>query len=143
MNDDKVYGILAKRYFNVFRALNEQKEIATSEDPVKLLKEMIKKHYTFKGRKLTDEEIIAYEIYNIQSMMISKEYDDCKCKKDISNIYNNLLKIKLVYKKENLSLYKYNINAIYLLMKKVPPFLDDIYEKCSMVEEKLKKGGHK
>ena len=50
---------------------------------------------------------------------------------------------KLVYKKENLSLYKYNINAIYLLMKKVPPFLDDIYEKCSMVEEKLKKGGHK
>lgn len=137
--ENEINNLLARRYFTIYETLLNQKEITDSDDPVYLLRNLVNNHYSFRGRVLTEEEIIALEIENIRSMMISTSYYESKYQNEINKSYKRLLKAKISYSRENLSLYKFDINRIYLLLKKNPPFLDEIYEKCDDVEKRIKK----
>ena len=136
--DASIYA--AKTYFALYEYLKNNKEINNSElDPVEYLKDLNKHYYVSKGRYLTDEEIIAYEVNQIQDILISKKINECKYKDEVNRYYNGLIKSKVFYKKEDLDKYKSYINIIYCLLDKFPPFLDVIYEKCSNIQKRKDK----
>ena len=128
--------IIAQKYFEIYNYLKNKEDIESSQDAVKYLKELNKNRYKLNGRYLKDEEIIGYEIYNIQSMLIDSKYDNYKYRDYVSNIYNKLIKTKVSYEKDKIDYYKSCINAIYCLLNILPPFLDDVYEKCDNIENR-------
>ena len=140
MEKDKASIYVEKTYFALYDFLKKDESIINNSlDAVLFLKELNKHYYMSKGRYLTDEEIIAFEISQIQAMLINKDFDKCKYKDDVNRYYNGLVKAKVSFKKEDLDKYKAYINIIYCLLDKIPPFLDVVYEKCSNIQKRKDK----
>ena len=130
----KIY--VAKKYYVIYNYLKESDIIKDSYDPVEYLRDLSNSYYVINGRQMTDEEIIAYELHKIQKSLITDDYENNKYRAQISYFYNKLRKTRITYKKEKYGLYRSYINIICCLLGELPPFLDDIYEQCSRIENR-------
>ena len=131
MEKEKSSTYVAKMYFALFEQIQKNQNNSLNKlDIISKLRESYEHLYIFNGRYLTEEEIIVYEINQIQTYLISDDFENCTYKDDIKKYYTGLIKVKMAFKQENTNKYKSYINIIYCLLNKTPPFLDIVYEKC-------------
>ena len=141
MSEEERFSIkVAKKYLLMYEALQRKYQ---KEDILSRINKNNDNYYTVKGRRLTNEEIIAFEMNNIQNFRIENKFLENKNKDNINKLYNLLLKAKINYQEESIEQYKSLINTIYCLLDKQPPFLDEVYQKCEKLEREYEKEKNK
>ena len=139
MNKKEIDLLIAKQYYKVYQALLKRyHDEKIDKDFNDYIEELEKKRYISKGRQLTDEEIIMYEINNLDKYLISDKFEKNEFKDELFYLYRFLLKAKINYN-ENLNFYyKDFINKFYCLCDKIPPFFTDVSKVCKKVESMKK-----
>ena len=139
MEENNINKIIANKYLKVYNAINNKYNDNTNyKDIYSYINDLQTNHYTAKGRVLTEDEIVMYEIYKIKKYMITDDFKNNKNEKYIKCLYRILFKSKIKYDEKEFNYFQSIINEIYCLLGLTPPFLDEVYKVCSLVEAKGK-----
>lgn len=129
----KPIDFIAKRYFKIYKALKEKYDNGSIDD--EYFFELDKEKYYNINPITRDEEKIELEIYTIFRFIYKIVPSNEENHKLALQIYNLLLKLKEKndWKKHDINRIKDEINMIYILCDKNPPFLQRIYDRCCYV----------
>ena len=144
MTKVKMDYMVADKYLKVYNALKKKyQEINKEWEFNDFVKEIEKTRYTVKGRALTEDEIISYEINNLETYLISAQCDSNPYKEELLDIYRKMMICKLSHSSLLSIYYKKLINRFYCLSDRLPPFYTEINDVCKNIEvkEKMKNKG--